>query len=134
MTISVASTAIMGNAPANRAGMAASIEEVSYEFGTLSAVTILGSVVTAVYSATVRLPTGVDEFARDGLAQATTVASNSPEHAEALLQAAGTAYDQAFLTVMMLVTAILLVGAVTTGLLLRHYGPGSQASLHGSSH
>ncbi|GLY00447.1 MULTISPECIES: MFS transporter [Actinoplanes] len=41
--MSVASMAIMGNVPAGRAGMASSVQEVSYEFGSLTAVALLGS-------------------------------------------------------------------------------------------
>ena len=42
--MAVASTAIIGNVPVHRAGMASSIEEVSYEFGSLVAVATLGSI------------------------------------------------------------------------------------------
>lgn len=55
---SVASAAIMGNAPPRKAGMAASLEEVSYEMGSLSAVALLGSLLTFVYAAVVQLPDG----------------------------------------------------------------------------
>ena len=55
-TFAVASAAIMGNAPPRKAGMAASIEEVSYEMGSLSAVALLGSLLTFVYATVVRLP------------------------------------------------------------------------------
>ncbi|MCZ9309825.1 MFS transporter [Corynebacterium uberis] len=41
--MSVSSTAIVGSAPLNRAGMASGVEEVSYEFGHLLAVAILGT-------------------------------------------------------------------------------------------
>lgn len=41
--MSVSSTAIVGSAPVRRAGMAAGVEEVSYEFGTLLSVAVLGS-------------------------------------------------------------------------------------------
>ncbi|MFR9950133.1 MFS transporter, partial [Corynebacterium striatum] len=51
--MSVASTAIIGNVPVRRAGMAASLEEVSYEFGSLIAVSVLGSLLTAIYTASV---------------------------------------------------------------------------------
>jgi hypothetical protein len=44
--IAVASSAIIGNVPVSRAGMASSIEEVSYEFGSLAAVALLGSLVS----------------------------------------------------------------------------------------
>lgn len=50
--MSVASTAIVGSAPAHRAGMAAGVEEVSYEFGTLVSVAILGSLLPVLQLAT----------------------------------------------------------------------------------
>jgi MFS family permease len=43
LPMSVASSAIVGNVPAHRAGMASSVEEVSYELGNLTAVALLGS-------------------------------------------------------------------------------------------
>ncbi|MDO4761035.1 MAG: MFS transporter [Corynebacterium sp.] len=43
LVMSVTSTAIIGSAPASRSGMASSVEAVSYEFGTLLSVAILGS-------------------------------------------------------------------------------------------
>ncbi|MCF4007135.1 MFS transporter [Corynebacterium uropygiale] len=47
--MSVSSTAIIGSAPLRRAGMASSVESVSYEFGTLVAVAIVGSAMPALY-------------------------------------------------------------------------------------
>ena len=64
--MSVASTAIIGNVPVRRAGMAASLEEVSYEFGSLIAVSVLGSLLTAIYTASVVLPNGAPAAAGDG--------------------------------------------------------------------
>ncbi|MFI5936836.1 MFS transporter [Actinoplanes sp. NPDC051494] len=49
--MAVASSAILGNVPARRAGMASSVEEVSYEFGSLVAVALLGSLLDLVRSA-----------------------------------------------------------------------------------
>ena len=45
-----ASAAIISGAPPQRAGMASSIESVSYELGSLAGVTVLGTILTAVYS------------------------------------------------------------------------------------
>lgn len=45
----VTSTAIVTSAPLKQAGMAAGIEEVSFEFGTLVSVALLGSLVPALY-------------------------------------------------------------------------------------
>ncbi|MFD6426538.1 MFS transporter [Streptomyces sp. NPDC060198] len=123
--MSVASSAIMGNVPARRAGMASSVEEVSYEFGSLIAVALLGSLITAVYTATIDLPSGAPESARDSLNSALDLAGDSNP---SLISAASTAFDGAYSTVMIVVTAVIAVGAITTGLLLRHHGPGSALS------
>lgn len=50
LVMSVTSTAIIGSAPAKRAGMASAVEEVSYEFGTLLTVAVLGSLLPALYA------------------------------------------------------------------------------------
>lgn len=48
--MSVSSTAIIGSAPVRRAGMAAGVESVSYEFGALLSVAILGSLLPLLYT------------------------------------------------------------------------------------
>ncbi|MFD5898846.1 MULTISPECIES: MFS transporter [unclassified Streptomyces] len=126
--MSVASSAIMGNVPARRAGMASSVEEVSYEFGSLIAVALLGSLLTAVYTATVDLPAGVPDTARDSLDSALALAGQGAEPDTALITAASEAFDGAYFAAMMVVVAVLTVGAVVTGLLLRRHGPGSALS------
>ena len=50
MVMSVSSTAIIGSAPQSKAGMASAVEEVSYEFGTLVSVSILGSLMPMFYA------------------------------------------------------------------------------------
>ena len=114
--MSVASTAIIGNVPVRRAGMAASLEEVSYEFGSLIAVSVLGSLLTAIYTASVVLPNGAPAAAGDGIAEA--------------LEAASTAFDSAYLVVMLVVAGVLAAATVITGVLLRRYLPGTQSQLH----
>lgn len=49
--MSAASTAIVGSAPVHRAGMASGVEEVSYEFGTLLSVAVLGSLLPVLQTA-----------------------------------------------------------------------------------
>ncbi|MGW5866481.1 MFS transporter [Streptomyces sp. NPDC055239] len=123
--MSVASSAIMGNVPARRAGMASSVEEVSYEFGSLIAVAVLGSLLTAVYTATIDLPAGVPDSARDSLDAALALAGN--DH-PSLVAAASDAFDSAYFCVMIVVIAVMSFGAIVTGLLLRRHGPGSALS------
>lgn len=61
--MAVASIAMISGVPSHRAGMASSVEEVSYEFGSLTSIAVLGSLVTALYSALVVLPAGAPESA-----------------------------------------------------------------------
>ena len=124
--MSVASTAIVGNVPARRAGMASSVEEVSYEFGSLTAVALLGSLITLVYTATVRLPAGAPDAAEQSLPDALASANGN----QAIIDAAHTAYDTGFLVTMIVLAIVLAAGAAITGRLLRHHGPGTQSQAY----
>lgn len=76
--MSVSSTAIIGSAPVRRAGMAAGVESVSYEFGTLLAVSVLGSLLPVLYALRARPGTELD----------------------------GAAYDTAYLTILLVIAVI----------------------------
>lgn len=125
--MAVASSAIIGNVPADRAGMASSVEEVSYEFGSLIAVALLGSLVAALYSASLEFPAGIGESARTDVAAAIALAREHGRHD--LVQAAATAYDAAYITALYLIAAVMMIGAIVTGVLLRRHGPGSTSSM-----
>jgi DHA2 family multidrug resistance protein-like MFS transporter len=116
LAMSVASTAIIGNAPVERAGMASSVEEVSYEFGSLTAVALLGSLLTAVYSTTVQLPDGTPQAARESLGTAVSLAGQGNQP---LVDAASTAFDTGYVIVMAIVAVVLAIGVGITGALLR---------------
>lgn len=110
--MTAASTSIMGNAPEEKAGMAASIEEVSYELGGATGVTIFGSLMTAIYTAFMIVPegSGLSETIRDSLDEALILAESLPaEQAQHLREIGFVAFDQAFLWV--LGTASLLIFA-----------------------
>jgi DHA2 family multidrug resistance protein-like MFS transporter len=124
--MSVASAAIMGNAPASRAGMASSVEEVSYEFGNLTAVALMGSLLTFVYTAAVRLPQGAPAAAERSLADALAAAGDDG----AVVGAAHAAFDTGYLVVMVVVAAVLACGAAVTWRLLRDYGPGTSSQAY----
>jgi DHA2 family multidrug resistance protein-like MFS transporter len=128
--MSVASTAIIGNVPARRAGMASSVEEVSYEFGSLAAVALLGSLLTTVYTMTIRLPEDAPAEAGRSMTDALTAEGTGPEVLDAAFRAFGNSYS----TVMVVCAGVLAVGAVVTTVLLRAYGPGSASSAYGSGH
>ncbi|WP_243745317.1 MFS transporter [Streptomyces hainanensis] len=124
LAMTAASASIMGNAPAHRAGMAASVEEVSYELGSLTGVAILGSVLTSLYTATVQLPAGVDESAADSLDAGLAAAGGLPaDQAAGLLDAAHAAFDHGYTTTLLIATVALALGsALAARLAARHNG------------
>ena len=122
----VASTAIVGNAPAHRAGMASSVEEVSYEFGNLTAVAFIGSLLALVYTATLSLPAGAPPAAGDSLASTLAYAEGDAD----LTETARAAFDHAYLVVMFVIAAVTALGAGVCRFLLRHHGADAPASAH----
>ncbi|WP_322786544.1 MFS transporter [Advenella kashmirensis] len=112
--ITGASTAIINNAPASRAGMAASIEEVAYELGGAMGVTIFGSIMSVIYTMKLVLPAdfSVPGIVRDSLDQAHLVAEQlPPEQSQRLLSIAFASFDYAFIGVVVGVTAMLFLTA-----------------------
>lgn len=79
-SMAVASTAIMISAPEDRAGMAGSIESVSYELGGTLGVAVMGSVMAAIYTQTFAPPVSdaLSDTARDSLDQALVAARDLP--------------------------------------------------------
>lgn len=117
--MTAASTAIMAGASARSAGAAASLEEVSYELGGSIGIALLGSLLAAVYSASLELPAGViaGEEALDGIDAALSVArAQGGEVALALVDAAGTAFDVAFRTVLTVAAALLFATSAAIAL------------------
>ena len=112
--ITGASTAIINNAPASQAGMAASIEEVAYELGGAMGVTIFGSIMSVIYTVKLVLPGNMPlpAIVHDSLDQAHLIAEQlPPDQAGQLLSLAFAAFDDAFVAVVAGVTAILFVTA-----------------------
>ncbi len=114
-TMTAASHSIMMGAPPERAGVAASVEEVSYELGGAIGITLFGTVASALYSLTLHLPQGVPESVqvRDSLDEALAVAESLPaELAAVVLEQARLAFDNGyFATLAMSVLMYLLAGA-----------------------
>ena len=122
--MSVASMLIISNAPAHRAGMASSVEEVSYEMGSLLAVAILGSVMSFVYTLRVNLPDGSPARANDSLQDAQLAikdGSYAPELASNIMNAVTDSYLDAFVSSAVLVAVILFLGAAVTSRQLKGY-------------
>lgn len=114
-SLAAASDAIMSHAPPERAGMAASLEEVSIELGGAIGITVLGSVLAGVYSATLMLPAGAafPPAVREGIDQALAVAKTLPADAARLLTgSAHQAFDGAYLAALAVNAVLLAVVAV----------------------
>lgn len=122
--MSVASIAIVGNAPPGREGMASSVEEVSYEFGSLTAVAMLGSLITFIYSTVIRLPAGAPDQAQQSLPDALAVVDAYPE----VFAAAHAAYNTGYTITMIVISIILAAAVATTAVLLRGSGARNIAS------
>lgn len=114
--MTAASAAIMGNAPADRAGMAASLEEVSYELGGTLGVALMGSVMSVAYTAAMVLPEALADvplIVQDSLDEALLIAETLPENEASLLIALGkAAFDHAYLVVNVSASIFLALSAL----------------------
>lgn len=120
-----ASGAVMLNVAPQQAGMAASIEEVSFELGAVLGVTILGTIMSAVYAASLVLPdsAGAMPNAHDTLDAALLAASQLPgELGVEVAQLARAAFDRAFAAVLATAAAMLMLAALTLRHLQRRAG------------
>jgi MFS transporter, DHA2 family, multidrug resistance protein len=114
-------TLVLGAAPPQRAGAAASMSETSTELGGALGIALLGVVGTAVYRARLDAPAG------DTLGEAAAVAADLPPHAgAALLESARAAYVDGLHAVAVTSAAIALALAVTAALLLRRTAPAAE--------
>ncbi|GGH36281.1 MFS transporter [Paenibacillus segetis] len=112
--MTTASNSIMLHVPIEKAGMAASIEEVSFELGSALSITLLGSLSSFVYTASIVIPEGlaVPPVVQDSLDEALLAAENMPVAAgSTLAQIAQSAFDKSFAVVLATATIILLVAA-----------------------
>lgn len=122
IVFTTASTTIMLNAPDEKSGMAASIEDVAYELGSVLGVTILGGMMTAIYSSTLFVPQQVtmDRRVYDSIDEALSVASTLDKHqAQLLIMEASKAFDTSFVMVLITIVCILFVSIVVLQRMLR---------------
>ena len=110
-----ASAAIITGAPAHRAGMASSIESASYELGSLAGVTVLGTILTAVYTNTVHLPATAPAQAGGSIDEARAAAGHLPaDQAHTLMNAAASAFDNGYTLALAITTVALAAGSAFT--------------------
>lgn len=113
--MTTASYSVLEQAPENQVGMVGSLEEISYELGGAMGVAIMGSVLSAIYSAqmfttanSLSLPS-----AADSLDEVRYLVSTLPaETGQRLLQPALAAFDKAFTAVSWSAVGLMLVALV----------------------
>src|SRR5262249_21300113 len=115
--VTLVPNAIVGSAPPEQAGSAASLSSTSAELGGALSIAILGSIGAAVYRFVIAgafpigIPSEVAQIARGTLGGAIAVSRDLPsEVRSAMLQAAHGAFTQAF-TAVALISAVLMVVA-----------------------
>jgi len=119
--MTAASAAIMGNAPADHSGMAASVEEVSYELGGAIGVAAIGGALSGLYSSAMDAVAGAPAAARDSIDGALRAAGQmSPDMAATLLSEARLAFDNSFYAVLGMAAALVLATAVLVRVATRH--------------
>jgi DHA2 family multidrug resistance protein-like MFS transporter len=120
--MTAASATIMLSAPADRAGMAASVEEVSYELGGALGIAILGSLMAGIYSAS-SVAGGLGNEASDSLDGALALAATLPApQADRLLSIANAAFDRATGAVALAAGLALLAAGAWVGRINRTDG------------
>jgi DHA2 family multidrug resistance protein-like MFS transporter len=115
--LTASSSTIMLSVPADKAGMAASIEEVSFELGGAVGVTLAGSLLSAIYAYSTGLvipswltrnPTAFESL-DDALVVAETL---SPEGSTMLTAFARAAFDAGFVAVLAVSAVLLLIASL----------------------
>jgi DHA2 family multidrug resistance protein-like MFS transporter len=133
-SVALCTNLILGSAPPEKAGAAASLSQICNEFGPALGVALLGSVGTAIYRAQLSdhvpagVPTGALRTARENIAGAVDVAGHLPQQlGNALLAPARQAFTDGLHTVA-IILAVVVVGAVAVVLAkLRHIPPTGSA-------
>lgn len=116
--MTAASSAIMDNAPSHKSGMAASIEEVSFELGGASGIAILGSLSSFIYTMSMRIPSDIQAplTVKDSIDEALLASEHMTEQAATVLKAAATAaFDNSFVIVLFVGAMLTLI----TGIVIR---------------
>lgn len=114
-TMTTASHSIMSQAPSNKAGMVASIEEVAFELGGAVGIAIIGSLSGLFYTLSMNIAESLNLplQIRDSLDEALIVAEGLPEGTANEVIAAGfDAFNAAFTTVNWGVTLLLALVAI----------------------
>ncbi len=125
----ISNDVIVSSVPADKAGAASAISETAYELGAVLGTAVLGGILSAVYSARVVVPAGIDgstteaSAAAETLGGATNLAATLPEPAaSALLESARHAFDAGVVITSAIAVALVLAAAGVVWMTLRGRG------------
>lgn len=116
LATTLATDAIVGAVPKDRAGAASSISETGYELGVALGIAVLGSIQTAVYRSRIDLPEGLsaelEYAARDSLASAEHATQLLGPAADPVLEAARHAFTDGMQIAALIAGGLLVVSAI----------------------
>lgn len=121
--ITTASTSVMLSVEDKQAGMAASVEDVAYELGSVMGVTFMGSLMSTLYTLTLTIPStlSVGRSVYDSLDEALITAEKLPNStATELVTQAYIAFDTAFVAVLIATSVITALSLIFLPYYLRH--------------
>ncbi len=123
LSLTIASDTVLAVAPKDRAGAASAVSETGYELGTALGIALLGSVLTAVYQASLRLPDGlpaqVAHAANESPGEAFEVMGGLPADVTVrLTEAVHDAFTQALQVTTWVGAVVLILGSVAAWRLL----------------
>ncbi len=112
LTLTLCTDAVVGTAPAHKAGAASAISETAYELGVALGIAVLGSLLSVLYRSGLALPAGLPaetgDQVRESLASAVTVLPPDSE----LVHTAQEAFVHAMQTTAVIAALLALAGAV----------------------
>ena len=119
VALTIASDTVLAVAPKDHAGAASAVSETGYELGTALGIAMLGSILTAVYQATLALPPGVSpdvaQAANESPGEAfEAVTALPPDLSEQVIAVVETSFTHALSVTTLVGAAVLLVGAFAT--------------------
>jgi DHA2 family multidrug resistance protein-like MFS transporter len=132
--LTASSIAIMGSAPADKAGAAGALEGTGYELGAGLGITFFGVLLSASYAGAIRVPEALAASLPDGAGQSigeTMVAAERLGRDGApLVDAARLAFADAHGMVLLTAATLIALLAVAVLFALRHYRPSGVATAH----
>lgn len=123
--LTASSIAIMGSAPADKAGSAGALEATGYELGAGLGITLFGVLLSASYASSIQIPAPlmgrIDAGAGSSIGETMVAAERLGADGQALAEAARLAFSDAHGTVLLTAAALIGVLAMAVLVALRHY-------------